>query len=508
MDSNKKIPLNKSDILYHLLKGWRIIVVSTLVGLIVGVALIGIGYIRGEVTKEYRITSSVAIVALNQNNQFTSRSDNPYKSDVDIARQLTESALYIIKSESNMQRVIEKLNLKNVKATTLSNNLTLKRYEDTEVIELTLMWRSEREGLEIMKAINDVSDKSLLSILKIGRISTINSPKATFIVGENIGISTWIYAAVVGLAAGVIIALLKFILAATVINSSDLEEIFGLDLLGSVPMDEDFAKKKKISNDDLPIRDDLISVSHMLMNRMERANIHRVYVTSAKHDEGRTLLLANIAFHIAELGKRVLLVDCDIKNPQLGALFKKHLKYEQTLNALYRGDADKIDAVLHVNGCLDLLPVILEKQPDNFNDAMLHSIADVTGDYDFVLIDAAPIGDEAQVLRLNEITDAALFVVRCDFATVDSIKKALLRISKSGAPVIGGIFNASSDWKDAFLRTRKHMEKLDPTMARERRAEKAEKKKQKKEKEKNKKKRKFGEVDEASEESFEENFEE
>ena len=153
MDSNKKIPLNKSDILYHLIKGWRVIAVSTLVGLIAGVALIGVGYIRGEVTKEYRITSSVAIVALNQNNQFTSRSDNPYKSDVEIARDITETSLYIFKSEKNMQDVIDKLSLKNVKAATLSNNLSLKRYEDTEVIEMTLMWRSEREGLEIMKNI-------------------------------------------------------------------------------------------------------------------------------------------------------------------------------------------------------------------------------------------------------------------------------------------------------------------------------------------------------------------
>ena len=496
MDSNKKIPLNKSDILYHLIKGWRVIAVSTLVGLIAGVALIGVGYIRGEVAKEYRITSSVAIVALNQNNQFTSRSDNPYKSDVEIARNITETSLYIFKSEKNMQDVIDKLSLKNVKAATLSNNLSLKRYEDTEVIEMTLMWRSEREGLEIMKNIIEVSDKSLINTLKIGRVSLINEPKASFIVGENIGISTWIYAAVVGLALGILLALLRFILATTVINSSDLEEIFGLDLLGNIPMDEDFAKKKKIENDDLPIRDDIISVTHMLMNRMERANIHRVYVTSTKHDEGRTLLLANIAFHMSELGKKVLLIDCDIKNPQLGALFKKQLKYEQTLNALYRGDSDKVDAVLHVNGCLDLLPVILEKNPDNFNDSMLHSIESVSEGYDFVLIDAAPIGLEAGVLRLNEITDAALFVVRCDFATVESIKKALLRISKSGAPVIGGIFNASSSWKDAFVRTQKHMEKLDPTMALERRA----KKKEKKNKKKATKKKKFGEIDESSEE--------
>lgn len=452
---NKKIPLKKSDIVYHLLKNWRIILAFTLVGLIGGVSLIGVGYIRGEMTKEYRISTSIAINAINGSGKFTSRSDTPYKTDVDTARDMTETAIYIIKSHSNLSKVIEKAGIKGVTAGTIASNLTLTRYKATEVIDITLLWRSEREGLQIMRTLNEVSDSSLIEIIKLGHVSVINEPSASYIVGASIGVSTWIYATLIGLVLGVIVAILKYLLTATVINASDLENIYGMDLLATLPYDREFARAKLTNRDeDLPIHDDIKSLAHMLINRMEQVDINRIYCTSAAHNEGRTSLIANTAIYLSKLGKKTLLVDCDLKNPRLGSLFNNNLRYEQTLNALYRGDSDKIDAVMHINGCLDLLPVILEKAPENFNDAMLDAIGRIMEDYDYVLIDAAPVGEDAEVLRLNEIADAVLFVVRCDFTPADTISKALLRLDKSGISILGGVFNASNTLKDAFKKTK------------------------------------------------------
>ena len=49
--ASKKTQLKKSDILYHLLKGWRVILLFSLMGLIAGITLIGFGYVRGEMVK-------------------------------------------------------------------------------------------------------------------------------------------------------------------------------------------------------------------------------------------------------------------------------------------------------------------------------------------------------------------------------------------------------------------------------------------------------------------------
>ena len=469
---NKKTTLKKSDIVYHLLKGWRIILLFTIIGFILGIAFIGAGYIRGEMSKEYKISSSVVIVALNEKDQFSSKTNVPYKTDVDIARDIVEDAQYIIRSEKNMSQVIEMLDLKGVSPGMLSSNLTVSRYGDTEILELSLLWRSEREGLEIMEAINTSSDKQLIDTMKIGRINVIDQPRASFIVGGNIGVSTWFYAAIVGFVAGMLFCLIRFIFGATIINSSDIEDVFEIDLLAALPYDKEFAQSKQFPDKNSVISDDLKSLAHMLMNRMEKNGYKRVYMTSTSRKEGRTGIIANVAMYLSQMGKKTLLIDCDLENPQLGTIFADELKYEQTLNALYRGDSDKIDAVMHVNGCLDLLPVILEKVPENFNDAMLGALSDVMEGYDYVLIDAAAVGSDAEVLRLNDIVDAVLFTVRSDFATVDSIKHSVLRLKKSEVTIIGGVFNASSSWKDAFKKPKKYMDNLDKAVSKRRRKEK------------------------------------
>ena len=469
---NKKTTLKKSDIVYHLLKGWRIILLFTIIGFILGIAFIGAGYIRGEMSKEYKISSSVVIVALNEKDQFSSKTNVPYKTDVDIARDLAEDAKYIIRSEKNMSQVIDMLDLKGVSPGMLSSNLTVSRYGDTEILELSLLWRSEREGLEIMEAINTSSDKQLIETMKIGRINVIDQPRASFIVGGNIGVSTWFYAAIVGFVAGMLFCLIRFIFGATIINSSDVEDVFEIDLLAALPYDKEFAQSKQFPDKNSVISDDLKSLAHMLMNRMEKNGYKRVYMTSTSRKEGRTGIIANVAMYFSQMGKKTLLIDCDLENPQLGTIFADELKYEQTLNALYRGDSDKIDAVMHVNGCLDLLPVILEKVPENFNDAMLGALSDVMEGYDYVLIDAAAVGSDAEVLRLNDIVDAVLFTVRSDFATVDSIKHSVLRLKKSEVTIIGGVFNASSSWKDAFKKPKKYMDNLDKAVSKRRRKEK------------------------------------
>lgn len=472
---NKKTTLKKSDIVYHLLKGWRIILLFTLTGLIIGILVIGAGYVRGEMSKEYRISSSLVVVALNEKDQFSSKTNVPYKTDVDIARDLADDARYIIKSEKNMSQVIDMLDLKGVSPGMLSSNLTVSRYGDTEILELSLLWRSEREGLEIMEAINSSSDTLLLETMKIGRLNVIDQPRASFIVGGNIGISTWVYAAVIGFAAGILFCLIRFIFGATMINSSDVEDIFGIDLLAALPFDQKFAQSNQFPDKDSPMADDLKSLAHMLITRMDSNKQNRLYITSTSRREGRTGIIANVAIYLSQLGKKTLLIDCDLENPQLGTMFADELKYEQTLNALYRGDSDKIDAVIHVNGCLDLLPVILEKVPENFNDAMLEAMSDVMDGYDYVLIDAAPVGSDAEVLRLNDIVDGVLITIRSDFATVDSIKHSVSRIQKSEVPIIGGVFNASSSWKDAFKKPKKYMDNLDKAVSKRRRKEKKKK---------------------------------
>ena len=188
MADNKKI-IKKSDTFYHIVKGWRIILLFTLIGLIIGVSVIGFGYIRGEMTREYKISTSVVLVALNADGRYTEDTKDPYKSDIEFARGLTSSAIYIIKSRRNMQAVVDSLGLQGVSASSISRNLSVSNYNDTEILEMTLLWGTEKEGMEIMEAITKVSRQTMLDTMRIGDLSVVNEPKADFIVGGNISLT-------------------------------------------------------------------------------------------------------------------------------------------------------------------------------------------------------------------------------------------------------------------------------------------------------------------------------
>ena len=477
MNSKSKI-FKKSDIFYHIVKGWRIIILFTLAGLIAGVGVIGFGYVRGEMTREYKVNASIAIVALNAEGEYPGSYKNPFQSDVDFARDLSDSVIYIIKSRKNLEAVVDEMGGSSISAADIGRNLSVTRYQDTEILELTLLWRTENEGMDIMDTLIKVSDSSIIDILKIGKLSVINEPKANFIVGGNISLSTWIYAAVAGFIVGVLFCILRFILSATVVNEIDLEEVFGMDSLGAVPLDIRYARSKPLSDDEEGVEDNIKSVAHLLINRLELAGASKVYFTSTIHSEGKSRMIADVALQFSYLGKKTLLIDCNFKNPTLGALFDTELTYEQSLNSLYRGESDILDAVVNVNGCLDLLPAVLEEDPESFNDAMLDQIARAMTGYDFVLIDTSPVGVDAEVLRLNEITDAVVFVVRCDFTKVDDIKKALFRLGKSDIPIAGGIFNCLINWRQTVLNTPRH---LLATLNKENRKKEKERRKAKKE---------------------------
>ncbi len=443
---NKKT--KKSDVLYHIVKYWRVIILFILLGLLSGAAFSGIRFVRGEIQREYSVSSSFTVLAKNKNQKFASDRNNPERGDNDYATDITQSAIYLVESRKNIQKAIDISGIKSVSVNDIVRNLKLQRADGTNIVEMTLSWRSESEGIAIVNAINLASESIMLDTMELGTVAVIDEPKAVYIVGGGTNYNACI---VIGFLVGLMFCILKWIFDTTVINELDLEDIFEIDSLGSIRFDSKYTVSKPGWN--VPIMDDIKSSAHLLINRMEVNGFHKLYITSTKHFEGKTRLAADIAIHLSALGKKTLLIDCDFANPVLGTLFYDELPYEKTLNALYRGDCDKVDAVSHFNGCLDILPLILENSPDTVNDALLAQINSMTDGYDFVIIDAAPVGEDAEVLRLNEVVDTAVFVIRFDYAKLEAVKRAMFRMKKSGMPILGGIFNCVVTWKQTAANT-------------------------------------------------------
>ena len=447
--------LRLGDVFYYIIRGRRLIALLALVGLIAGIIISGIGFVQGNISKEYRIRSSIAIIAQTSSGNYASKNTNPDKADVELAQEITDSAIYILKSERMIKEALEKAELTGISVADIQKNIAFNQYKETQIIEMTLYWRSEAEGVRILNAINDVSGKVLLETLKIGNVSIVNSPKADFIVGGSVSLSTWLISALIGAGAGVLICLLKLLISPLLTNVKDMDGLNSIEVLGSIPYDKEFAEDYPFGTESSLAKRDMVSLAYILENRMNNHHFRRLLVTSTIRGEGKTGLVVNIAQQLAASGIRTLMIDADFKEPNLSAMFSEKISYEESLNAVYYGDADNTDAICHITGCLDLLPCVLGEKPISVNEPLLALIDGIAKNYDMVIFDCTPVGIDAEVINFKSIIDVALFVARYDYADFDDIKKAIDRLDGAGVSIIGYAVNSVKTIKDILKEAQK-----------------------------------------------------
>lgn len=446
--------LRIADVAYAVRKHLLLIAICTVLGLILGITLSVVSYMRGEMSKSYAIKAAIAVTSQNESGLFTTQSNDPNSTDIYLAEDMVDSVIFVLKSDKVLDAAVERLNLLGVSTKDIYNNLAMEQYNKTQIIEITLYWRSAQEGMEILTAITEVAPDILLETLKIGNVSVINQPKSQYLIGGNLNASMWVYMAVLGLGFGIGLAILFLLLSPTLLKSSDMEQVFGLEILGEIPERKTFFKKKRnlilTSAEDWAgseILDNYVSVAHILKNRIKTMNHPCIYITSATKNEGKTTITAYLAVQLAELGLKVLVIDFDTRNPKLGGLFLNKVEYSHSLNALYRGETSSEEAITKLTGNLDILPAVLERKPVPLDDALLELVGRFHKDYDVILMDTAPVGQVADTMSLNQLADVALLVVGFDNASMESIRDALSRLNKSGTKVIGCIVNSVKELK-------------------------------------------------------------
>lgn len=441
--------LRISDILFAIRKHIVLVLVFTAAGLGLGIILSVVSYMRGEMSKQYAISTSIAVTSQNENGLFTTaKSNDPNSTDIYLAENMVDSVIYVMKSDKTLNAAVNRLNLLGITTKDIYNNLTLTQYNETQIIDITLYWRSAQEGVEILTAINEVAPGILIDTLKIGNVSVINEPTDRYLIGGNINATMWGYMAVLGMCLGMGFAVLELLLRPTLLNTHDMERAFAVEVLGEIPERKQYFKKKRnllLQNEDDEINadvlDNYVSLGHIVKNHLRTEEHTCIYVTSASQNEGKTTVTAHIAVQLADIGMKVLVIDFDTRNPKLGGMFLNKMEYENSINALYRGETTRENAITNLTGNLDILPAVLERRPLPLDDALLEMVSQLKEYYDVILMDTAPVGQVADTMRLNQLADVALLVVRFDGASLESIRDALARLDKSGMRIMGCVVN-------------------------------------------------------------------
>jgi len=173
--------------------------------------------------------------------------------------------------------------------------------------------------------------------------------------------------------------------------------------------------------------------------------IRTVVITSAFPGEGKTTAAVNLAAVTSlSLGRRTLLVDCDLRKPKVHSSLG--LRPRVGLAEVLQGEVTFEDAVMRVEGAaFDVLPV--RSRPTNPSELlgspeMRQLIDEVSEKYDRVILDSPAALGLPDVKAISEISDGIVIVVRADFTSQQEVENLLEILGRDR--VLGLVLNGAS----------------------------------------------------------------
>jgi len=277
--------------------------------------------------------------------------------------------------------------------------------------------------------------------------------------------------AVLGLVLGVAVAYLLRVLRPTIGDVSEIERATGLVAYANIPesnlqhkLNSALRDKKgkaaiivgqtqllaELSPDD-PAIESLRSFRTGLAFAMMGAPNNAVVITGPTASLGKSFVSANLSVLLAAAGKKVLLVETDLRRPQLGAYFG--YKEANGLSDILVGKVEPEDAVKRVPLSTGEVYVLPSGQiPPNPGELLLSAafeelIANFTKEYEYVLLDSAPVLPVGDTLAVARTAGAVFMVARAEQTTITEITDALKKLDASGISVKGVIFNGIKRWR-------------------------------------------------------------
>lgn len=172
--------------------------------------------------------------------------------------------------------------------------------------------------------------------------------------------------------------------------------------------------------------------------------LRSLVVTSAGPEEGKSTTLANLAVTAAETGRKIILVDCDLRRPRLHELFG--VDNSAGLTTMMVDENALKHPPLQKTGVENLWLLPSGPQPPNpaellASRRMAEIIEALVGQADMVLFDAPPVIAVTDAVVLASRVDGVLLVISAGSTKRDYVRQAKALLEKVNARVVGAVLN-------------------------------------------------------------------
>lgn len=254
----------------------------------------------------------------------------------------------------------------------------------------------------------------------------------------------------------------------SVVRTSDqLERLTGVETLGVLPIVKRKTRRREAAEPPAPGGDGLVAqlpsrlttvldgpfthYAETIRSIKVASDVSRTHrqmkvigLVSAMPGEGKSMVSANLAFLMAQTGRRTLLIDADLRNPSLSRSLTPHA---EGLLQVLEGTAELGDLVIrHEPSGLYVLPAGVERKIANTNELlcsheMQELLARARDEFDTVIIDLPPLVPVVDARASAYLIDGFVLVVEWGKTSSDALRRALRNSRPVSQKLVGSVLN-------------------------------------------------------------------
>lgn len=421
------MPLDIPYIWRHLWKNLFVIIMSAC---IVGIAVfVGVDY---YFSSTYTATIELAVISRDNKNQNI---------DSALARNL---------NVLNSDMLVEQMN-KDETIAGINGKVNAVQVPETNLVTLSASAGTAEDSLRLLKAALN-SYPTLFGYFESGFMFRNMTSLSADGIQEQAARPLYyaLMAAVLVLAAG--IGLTVFICMSTdkIYNRRQAAAVLDVPVLGTIHL---FHKKKQqkaiLISDSLTsgqYGEEIDKLTTRIEHAMNKQNYKTLMVNSIRENEGKSTVAVNLALNLSRRGKKVMLVDADMRRPAVAKIFDASVEKEKSFSEFLEGNCSLKESMRR-DSRYKYLRCIFQGEAIGEPDKLLEGanfkkfLKLVSDHMDYVILDTAPIGIVCDAELIASSVDAALLVIRQDWARSVEVNDVVDVLDDTGVSVLGGVLN-------------------------------------------------------------------
>ena len=228
----------------------------------------------------------------------------------------------------------------------------------------------------------------------------------------------YLIAFILGITLPIGIIYLRVLLNNKIVSRADLDHS-GLTVIGDIPEEKDKEKLKVLSHPQSAISEAfrVLRTNLSFVTSSENKECKVISITSSLSGEGKSSTSVNLAFMFAAAGKKVLLMGLDLRKPRIGDILE--LKRISGLSNYLVNHDLKIEDILFVGETQGQFIHVIQAGdiPPNPSELLMNHrldelIENLRKEYDYIILDNAPVGLVIDAVTTNRFADATLYIIR------------------------------------------------------------------------------------------------